>query len=437
MHNKHSKRTAWLGKPDGQVVEWLLFLFVFVLSLREAWIIGGGNSYDFFWCAWDGLGYYQWLPAAFIDRNVDWMIWTHMIAEDRGISLFTLGVAVLQLPFFLVGHGLAQLLGYPSMGFDPPYAVAMMASTATYTGLGAVLAYRLAARYSDEASALFAILSLYAASNLFYYAAREPLMSHVYSFFLISLFCWTALKVIDGPRGIHVLLFVLSGALLVLVRQLNVFTYIFPLWMAWTSPGGIRGAWRNLVAKRGSLLLGIVLGVVPWIMQSLYWHHLTGHWYANGYSYKEEFFEFDKMVPGLVLFSPRNGWFVYSPIFLPIMAFLLWNAWRNSQPARPVLLIFLLVWLTYSAWWCWWLGGTFGYRGFVDLYGLLVIPCAWLFRRVLRAPLGWRIFTALVLVVLVQLNFGLMDHRDEGRYWEEEVTWSRIFSIVGEIAAGR
>lgn len=422
-------------KQDRHLLEWLLFMLVAILSLREAWIFAEGNTHNFFWRASDGLGYYQWLPTAFLSGNFDCMYWSHQIAEDRAISLFTLGVAVLQLPFFLVAQWATWAFGYPSTGFNPANAVGMMAATATYAGAGAVLSFKLARRFSNTPAALLAVVVIYAGSNLFYYATQQPLMSHVYSFFLITLFCWCGLRIVDGPRRVHVFLFLFSGALLLLVRQLNAFVIIFPLWMAWASPGGIKGAWKNLARQRGPFILGLVLGVIPWVLQSLYWHHITGHWYANGYAYKDEFFEWDKMVPGMVLFSPRNGWFVFSPLFLIVVGTLLVHAWRNTRPARPVLLLLLVTVLLYSAWWCWWLGGAFGYRGLVDLYGLLAVPLAWFFRSVLRRSWSLRVFTALLCLALIRLNFGMIEHHDH--VWcSEDSTFPKIMEVVGRIAAG-
>ncbi|MFT3884504.1 MAG: hypothetical protein QM724_03465 [Flavobacteriales bacterium] len=321
-------------------------------------------------------------------------------------------------------------------GFEPPYAVAMMASAATYTGLGVVLSYRLARRYATIPAALLAVLLIYAGSNLFFYATRSPLMSHVYSFFLIALFCWCALRVIDGPRPWHVVLFVFSAAMLVLVRQSNVFVFIFPLWVAGSSPGGVRGAWGNVVGRRGPLMLGVVLGLVPWVLQSIYWHHITGDWYANGYAYKEEYFDFSKMVPGMVLFSPRNGWFTYSPMFLAVVALLVVRAWRNTRPARPILLIFMLTVLLYSAWWCWWLGGGYGFRGLIDLYALLAIPLAWLFRSVMRRSWTTRVITALLVWLLVHLNFGMMEHFRFDVYCDNG-EWPPVLEVIGNIMAGK
>ncbi|MBS1938947.1 MAG: hypothetical protein JST38_05795 [Bacteroidetes bacterium] len=416
--------------------EWSLFMLVAVLSWRVAWAIGEGNTTDFFRQASDGLGYYQWLPATFITGDLAMMPWTHLLSGDRAISLFTLGVAVLQLPFFLLAEWFTWVFGYPDTGYNPANAVCMMASTAAYAGAGAVFSFKLACRYGTAQAALLAVVAIYAGSNIFYYATDKVLMSHVYSYFLVSLFCWTGLRIIDGPRRMHVFLFIFSGALMVLVRQLNVVVLFFPLWMAWRSPGGGCGTLRNMGRHRGTLIAAVLMGAVPWVLQSMYWHYITGHWYANGYAYKDEFFDFSRMVPGMVLFSPRNGWFVFSPIFLFVVGGLLVQAWRGRRPARPILLVLLLTLLLYSAWWSWWLGGAYGHRGFVDLYGLLAIPLAWLFRSVMRSSWAVRIFSALLLYALVRLNFGMIGHFDNTWYTEAS-TWPRVLEAVGEIAAGK
>ena len=422
-------------RSDGHLVEWLLFMFVAVLSFREAWIIGGENTHDFFWKAWDGQGYYQWLVSTFITERFDFMPWSHRLTETKVINLFTLGVSILQLPFFLVSQLFTWSFDYPNTGYNPLNAICMMAATATYVGAGAVLSFKLARRYSTSAAALLAVIAIYGGSNLFYYATSQPLMSHAYSYFLISLFCWCGLRIIDGPRRIHVFLFLVSGGLMVLVRQLNIVVVVFPLWMAWRSEAGIRGSWNNLIGHRGAFVLGLILGLVPWVLQSIYWHYITGDWYANGYSYKEEYFEFNKMVPGMVLFSPRNGWLVYSPIFFIVIGTLLLQAWRNRGPARTILLIFALTVLLYSAWWSWWLGGAYGYRGLIDLYGLFAIPFAWFFRSVMRRSWSLRIIVVVVICALIRLNFGMIEHYDYDRY-SVAATWPKFFEVVGIIAAG-
>ena len=423
-------------RADRHLPEWLLFMLVSILCLAGAWQLQADRMADFFPKAYDGLGYYQWLPATFVTHDLDKMFWCHIITADKSISLFTLGVAVLQLPFFLLSQWLGWLFGYDNTGFSTPNAVAMMVSVAVYAGAGAVFSFKLARRFSSTPAALLAVVGIFGCSNLYFFATDSPLMSHVYSYFLIALFAWCSVRIVDGPRGWHVVAWLFSGALAVLIRQVNIVVFLFPFLLAWGSPGGIQEAWRNLLKHRAAFITGLVLGVVPWVLQMIYWYHITGHVYANGYDYKDEHFQWDKMVPGLVLFSPISGWFVYSPVFLIVVATLIVHAWRNTRTARAILLILVLTVLIYSAWWCWWLGAGYGYRGLIDLYGLLTIPFAWFFRSVLRRSIALRVFTAIVLFALVVLNFGML--REYCFDWCKP-TWDlpQLLEVVGKIAAGQ
>jgi hypothetical protein len=118
------------------------------------------------------------------------------------------------------------------------------------------------------------------------------------------------------------------------------------------------------------------------------------------------------------------------------MGTLLVQAWRGRRPARSILLIFALTVLIYSAWWCWWLGGAYGYRGMIDLYGLFAIPFAWFFRSVMRRSWALRIFTMVLLWAFVRLNFGMIEHWDYDVYCANG-SWPALMDVVGKIADGQ
>lgn len=421
---------------DG-VIEWSLFLLIAVMGLHCVWSIHSFDPYEFLRRGSDQLGYYQWLPALFIDQEFGKMYWCHQMESGEWISMYTFGVAILQLPFFLIGQLMAEGCGYDLNGFSAPYAVAQMVGVAIYTGAGAVLAFRIAKRFSTVESALLAVVVLFAATNLFFYSVYHPTMSHSYSFFLVGLLCYCTMRILDGPghRSVHVALFILSASMVVFVRQLNIVVFIFPLMLILHSPAGITGFMRSILAHKGLVIVTTVVALVPWILQSWYWYVKTGEPITFTYGKKEEHFEFDKMVPGRVLSDVRNGWFIYSPLMIAVVAVLLRHAWRNTVGARSITLVLVLSWLLYSAWWCWWLGTSYGYRGFVDLYALLVIPLAWLFRSVFERPWSARILTAVALVFLIQLNFGLMEEFQ----WEwsyEGWTWQKYFGEVSKVFGG-
>ncbi|MFN3876214.1 MAG: hypothetical protein ACK4L7_09925, partial [Flavobacteriales bacterium] len=94
-----------------RTLQWGLFLFVLLATWHSAWALHHHDPYEFLRRGYDTLGYYQWLPATFIDHDYGRMYWCHQMPDGRWISLFTIGVAVLELPFFLVGHGAAGLFG--------------------------------------------------------------------------------------------------------------------------------------------------------------------------------------------------------------------------------------------------------------------------------------------------------------------------------------
>ena len=232
----------------------------------------------------------------------------------------------------------------------------------------------------------------------------------------------------------HVAALVLSGALLVLIRQLNIFTLLFPLLVGgWPS---VRVFFRNLVVHKAAFIIALVLALTPWVLQMIYWHWATGEAITFTYGKKDEHFEFGKMVPGMVLFSPRNGWLVYTPLMIPVLIMLVRQAWQGMAPARAVLLLVSLTLLLYSAWWCWWLGGSFGHRGFVDLYGLLAIPLAWLLHAVMHRSIRWRLSAAAALVTIIHLNLGLTELYEP--HWSDfGWDWKQFFAKVSEVVVGK
>lgn len=418
--------------PWERTLQWWAFLLVMLCSLHGQWLVHGHDPHEFLRHGSDPLGYYQWLPATFITHDHFHMPWTHGLENGHSLSLFTLGVAVLQLPFFLLGHWAAWSFGYPMDGFSAPYGVFIMLGCSIYAGLGGVVAFKLARRFSDTMSALLAVFVLLAATNLFRYMVYESTMSHLFSFLLIGTYAWCGLRVLDGPRPVHVFLLVFSALLIVLIRQTNVFVLLFPVLVA-GSREGVVGFFRNLSAHPRALVLAVVLGLVPWVLQMVYWHAITGSAITYTYGAKDERFEWDKMVPGLVLFSVRNGWLVYTPLMIVVLVMLVRRAWQGVRPARTILFHTVVCLVFYSAWWCWWLGSSYGHRGFVDLYALLVIPLAWCMAWVRRGSLVRRTVATVVLVVLVHLNLELVQRYD---WWWSGLDWNwrLLFEQVGEIA---
>lgn len=92
---------------------------------------------------WDAFGYYMYLPSVFIYHDVKKLDWVDNIDKQYQLTggqfyqatkletgTFTNkylgGVAILQMPFFFVGHWTAAALRYPQDGFSEPYQLAII-----------------------------------------------------------------------------------------------------------------------------------------------------------------------------------------------------------------------------------------------------------------------------------------------------------------------
>src|SRR5947207_3898709 len=149
--------------PDDRRVIFAIVSSVGVLAIASTiWIYAGDLTYEESPpIRADGSGYYVYLPAVFLDhdltlrrtlkRSFKNQLTEIVGVEDTGSTSYTstgeptyhrlfdrfgVGVAMLALPFFAVGHTLALLTDEPQSGFSWPYQVADSAAGLVYVLLG-------------------------------------------------------------------------------------------------------------------------------------------------------------------------------------------------------------------------------------------------------------------------------------------------------------
>jgi hypothetical protein len=207
---------------------------------------------------------------------------------------------------------------------------------------------------------------------------------------------------------------------------------LFPLLYAAGSRAEVMDRLRWPLRFRRATIIGLITALLVWLPQMLYWNAVTGHFFTFTYGHKGERFFWDDPHFLDLLFSARNGWFLYTPLMLFVMGALLWMAWKKVTGARTVLLIWALVWWFYASWWCWWLGGAFGHRGFVEHYAFLAIPLTWLVMKIWRY--GWLTRWPMIalFIWLAVINIRLTnDFRWE---WSEESwTWDKLMDLYSTV----
>ncbi|MFZ1659053.1 MAG: hypothetical protein WAT61_09545 [Flavobacteriales bacterium] len=355
----------------------------------------------------DDLGYYQFLPGLFIEHDLRGLPWVHILEDGSRLSVFTMGVALLQLPFFVIAH-LACHFGLASPdAYSWPYAVARAGAGAFYAAMGCLFLMRaLKPRFGTSASVI-AVALLCGCTNLYYYASMEPGMSHVYSFFLFAALYHTTLGILRSPSSKRLFLLLVIVTMILLVRAANVIVLLVPLLYAASRTKDVvaRLNWPLRFPK--AFIMGVMVCALMLLPQLTYWHAITGKFLVFTYGAMGQGFFWSQPHLWDVLLHPWNGWFLYSPLMLVVMAALLVMAVRGIPGGRTVLLVWLLAWYVIAAWWCWWLGGAFGHRGFVEYLAFLAVPAAWMVQGILRSSRTLKYAALAVALFLAYLNIGL------------------------------
>jgi len=358
----------------------------------------------------DSEGYYMYLPAIFIyDGFENVPVQTKQQYEaypgtEKIFTKYTYGVALLQLPFFLTAHILAPKFNYPQDGFSIPYRIGIMMAAAFYLLFGLLLLFRILRRTYSYLTSTAVVLMLFAGTNLYYYTIGAPGSAHVFTFFLISLFIYYTPVFLNSNKWKHLFLYTLLFVFITLSRPTNILIILYPLMYNITSWTSLRDRMKKYIFNAKNLLVIIAAIFIVLLPQSIYWFYISGKWLM--YSYTGEGFIYWKDPKiGKVLFGVWNGWFIYTPLAL-FFVFGLLLMWRkNVQNARPILIILVIATFLFASWWTWWFGGCFGHRCYVDFYGFMIFPLAFIFDNIIRKKnLVLKYGTLLIMAFFVYLN---------------------------------
>ncbi len=363
----------------------------------------------------DGVGYYSYLPSLFIHGDLSfegvansqfdgempsWTGITRQTPDTNYVNKYNMGVALMMMPFFLIGHVVTWLMSSPPNGFDwwklsyPADGFSLFYQHAA--GL-AGLCYFLAALYilvreleqvCSRNVARLTVLVLMLGTNLLNYGTGETVFATSYSFFLFCLYLrlvrhWYMKATWRRTVGLGLV----AGAIC-LVRSNNLLfvTVVLALWGV-GSTKDLRGRLREWLEHRrylAAIALTIVLCFMP---QLIYWKYAAGRFLF--YSYGHEGFHFGSPRILEVLFSLNRGVFFWTPLLLLPLLFSLVTS-GNAKDYRWAFLIYFIAQLyVVASWHQWYWGGSFGHRAFIEGYSLAAFPLAACFGFVKERKLRW------------------------------------------------
>lgn len=362
---------------------------------------------------WDALGYYIYLPSIIIYddyKNLKWFegidkqyqvsggkVYQANIHKPSGNYVYKYlgGVAILELPFFLVAHWLAPKLGYVADGFSPPYQYAIAIGALVYFFLALLLLRKILRLYFSENVTVLTLLTMMLGSNLIQYIAVDGAMSHAYIFPLYVLILYFAIRWHEKPTFVFALFIGYVIGLAMISRPTEAIMLFIPL--LWNTQNKIAATekWAKVKANKSHLLAVVLGGFVGILPQLLYWKSATGHWVydvGSKWFFLNPFFR--------VLFGWEVGWFIYTPIaifFVVGFFFLKDYPFRKSVITFCLLNIYIII-----AWSDWRYGATYSCRALTQSYPVFALSLAAFIAYVVQTR--WKLLFYILGIYLIGVN---------------------------------
>lgn len=379
-------------KPQNRSFVALLFCVVFILGTHAyypKWQMAKTEAT----ISWDVSGYYFYLPALFIYKDLRKVEFRDSIVQQYEMSSggyqaydhesgnrvmkYSAGMSLQYLPFFAIAHSVATFSGYPADGFSRPYQMAISFGSLLMAFLGLFYLRKSLLRYfSDTATALTLVL-IVAATNYLNYSAIDNAMTHNWLFTLYALLIWQSIRFYERPASWRAWCIGATVGLMALTRPTEIIAILIPLLWGLEGSNPLPERLQFFLSNRRGLKFLLLAGLGVAILgsiQLIYWKYVAGEWLV--YSYQDQGFSWLRPHLWQGFFSGKGGWLIYSPtMILSLVGFI--ALWRKQRPLFPAIAIFtcLFIYITF-AWDIWWYGGSLGQRAMVQSYAVLAFPMA-------------------------------------------------------------
>lgn len=371
---------------------------------------------------WDVLSYYLYLPLTFLHNDLGIKDYSYIEqlfnqyhfsptfyqaaqAENGNyVMIYTMGLAMLEFPFFLIGHLWATVGGYPTDGFSFPYQFCVSSGMMFYLLLGVFVLRKILLRFFSDRVTSITLILLLLGTNYFREAIDYNLGPHAILFTLYCFLIYYTIKWHEEQKFKSAIIIGFAVGFLTLSRPTEIICVFIPLlWGIYNKESLkiklslIKNNWRQVVA----LLICVVLVGLP---QMIYWYKLTGSFIYNSY-WNQQSFDITESHLMKILFSFRKGWFIYSPliVFAFLGFFFLWK----EKLCQSKLAIFVFIGINIfliSHVPIWWNAGSFGQRFMVQSYALLSIPLGASIHFFLERKRLIKLLFGFIWIALLSLN---------------------------------
>ena len=402
--------------PFSLAAVWIVFLVTayLIFVFRPIWHLPINQGL----INWDALGYYAYLPAIFIHHDVGLTELPQYVAREYQLTegfygtqignakvlQYSCGQALLEAPWFAIGHLYAKAFGYKADGFSMPYQMAIQIGMWLFCMLGVAQIRRVLLRFFDDVSVAITLFLLLLGSNYLPYASVLVSYTHAPLFTVYAVLLTATIRFYSKINFTNSVLLGLCVGVAMLTRPTEVVCILIPLLWGVYSIETLRERATLLRQNLPNILLAVATAAAIGSLQIFYWHTVSGKWIM--YSYGDQTFSF--LAPHLYncLISSRKGWLVYSPIV--IFGLIGWVlVWRKPiyfatiKPFRFALTLTLLLalYITFS-WDNWWYGGGIGQRATIQYLPFLAFFFAAFVEYIRQQKISKYVFTSFAALFL-------------------------------------
>lgn len=397
--------------------------------------------------SWDVSGYYMYLPALFIYKDLkkcafgDSIIQKYYPTPDfqqvyrhepsgNVVMKYSMGQAMAMLPGFLAGHLWALNADYPDDGFSRPYQKSMGLWLLFFSIVGLYFLRKNLLPFFEDRTVGLLLIIYTLGTNYLNYAAIDQGMTHNTLFAMYTVIISLTMSFYKKPSLLKAVFIGLLTGWATLIRPTEIISILIPIFWGITQFSDIQKRWRFVLSHYGHWLTAVFVFMLVVSFQPVYWKYATGDWIV--YSYGDQGFSW--LTPHIwdYTMSYRCGWWRFTPMMIVPFLGLYWMYKQKEHYSVVFLAFTLLSFYIVTAWDVWDYGGTAG-RAMVQYYPVLAFPLCVVIEKVREKSWWFYTFWGMVIGLgyiggwwVYQAHAGQIQPLEMSRayYWKKLGRWT-------------
>ncbi|HMW74254.1 MAG TPA: hypothetical protein PKN57_11660 [Saprospiraceae bacterium] len=394
--------------------------------------------------SWDASGYYMYLPALFIYKDIKKCAFKDSILakysptpdfqqafvhtkSSNYVMKYSSGQAITMMPFFFMAHLWCKLNpAYPADGFSYPYQFAIGVGMLFYAFIGLFFLRKILLHFFKDSTVAILLLCYAIGTNYLNYSSIDQAMTHNVLFTIYCLNIFLTIIFQKSPSYKSAFSIGILIGLATLIRPTDIISALIPLLWTINSSKDLIPKIRFIRQHFSKHLIIAVSALAVFSIQLIYWKWVANEWFV--YSYQDQGFSW--LHPHLYNYtlSYKCGWLRYCPMMiLPLTGLYFYLKTGVNKVAIIAFTIINLYIVT--AWDIWDYGNTAG-RAMIQSYPILAFPFCALIERMTKNK---RTATILAIPVLffTYMNIWWTYHAHAGNTQITDVTREYYWKVAG------